>query len=226
MFFVLSLICVCPSFALEEVSSEGSVLTDEDISLMEIQPEPSASVSTIEDEADVSTDEDIALMDIQPEAPVPVTIIEDEAVYPSLYASSAPVLVIGDTPPVDSPFYGSGWITGHSSTLGNVTLYFPVNYSTGYWGVDSDGYLFNVTSSSMSGYLDGVYHNSVSAPAFSYPRYRPSSGSDYINLYIKPTNSNMDIATSHTPRYTAVDFLPYLTVFLLGVICLCYMKRS
>lgn len=198
MSFVLFLICACPSYALEEVSSGDYVFTDEDI----------------------------ALMDIQSETPVPVTIIEDEAVYPSLYASSAPALVIGDTPPVDSPFYGSGWITGHSSTLGTVTLYFPVNYSTGYWGVDSDGYLFNVSSSSMSGYLDGVYNNSVSAPAFSYPRYRNSSGSSYINLYLKPTDSNMDIATSHTPRYTAVDFLPYLAVFMLGVICLCYMKRS
>lgn len=198
MSFVLCLICVCPSFALEEVFSEDYVFTDEDI----------------------------ALMDIQSEAPVPVTIIEDEPVYPSLYASSAPVLVIGDTPPDNSPFYGSGWITGYSSALGTVTLYFPVNYSTGYWGVDSEGYLFNVTSTSMSGYLDGVYRNSVSVPAFSYPRYRPSSNSDYINLYIKPTDSNMDIATSHTPRYTVVEFLPYLTVFMLGVICLCYMKRS
>lgn len=198
MFFVLSLICVCPSFALEEVSSEDYVFTDEDI----------------------------ALMDVPSESPVPVTIVDNEAVYPSLYASSAPALVIGDTPPTDSPFYGSGWISGHSSVLGNVTLYFPVNYSNGYWGVDSEGYLFNVTSNSMSGYLDGVYHNSVSAPAFSYPRYRPSSGSDYITLYIKPTNSNMDIATSHTPRYTAFDILPYLTVFGLGVMCLCYMKRS
>lgn len=195
---VLSLLCVCPSFALEEVSSTDYVFTDEDI----------------------------ALMDYPADSPVPVTIIENDAVYPSLYASSVPDLVIGDTPPTDSPFYGSGWITGHSSSLGTVTLYFPVNYSSGYWGVDSDGYLFNVTSSSMSGYLDGVYNNSVSVPAFSYPRYRSSYGSDYINLYIKPTNSNMDIATSHTPRYTAVDFLPYLTVFMLGVICLCYMKRS
>lgn len=200
MFFVLSLICVCPSFALEEVFSGDYIFADEDI----------------------------PLMDIQSEAPVPVTIIEDEVAYPSLYSSSAPVLVIGDTPPDNSPFYGSGWITGYSSTLGNVTLYFPVNYSTGYWGVDSDGYLFNVSSSSISGYLDGVYNNSVSAPAFSYPRYRVSSGSSYqyVNLYLKPTNSNMDIATSHAPRYTAVDFLPYLTVFMLGVICLCYMKRS
>lgn len=198
MFFVLSLICVCPSFALEDVSSGDYVFTDEDI----------------------------ALMDVQSESPVPVTIIDNEAVYPSLYASSAPVLVIGDTPPTDSPFYGSGWISGHSSSLGDVTLYFPINYSNGYWGVDSEGYLFNVSSTSMSGYLDGVRNNSVSVPAFSYPRYRLNSGSDYINLYIKPTNSNMDIATTHTSRYTALDILPYLTVFVLGVMCLCYMKRS
>lgn len=205
MCFVLCLICVCPSFALEEVSSEDYVFTDEDIELME-------------DVQNIGVYSD--------DSPLPVMIVDSDEAYPSLYSSSAPVLVIGDTPPNNSPFYGSGWITGHSSTLGDVTLYFPINYSHGYWGVDSDGYLFNVTSSSMSGYLDGVYNNSVSSPAFSYPRYRPSSGSSYVTLYLKPTNSNMDIATSHTPRFTAVDFLPYLSVFMLGVICLCYMKRS
>ncbi len=212
MFFVLCLTFVCPSYALEEVSSEDYVFTDEDIELMNEQVDPSSSGV-------------ISIADVQSDSPLPVTIIEDEAVYPSLYASSAPTLVIGDTPPTDSPFYGSGWITGYSSTLGSVTLYFPVNYSHGYWGVDSDGYLFNVTSSSMSGYLDGVRNNSVSAPAFSYPRYRISS-SDYITLYLKPTDSNMDIATSHQPKFSVDDILPYVMISCLGVVILCFMKRS
>lgn len=166
-------------------------------------------------------------MEVQSENPVPVTIVEEDDVYPSLYASSAPVLVIGDTPPSDSPFYGSGWVTGHSSTLGTVTLYFPINYSSGHWGVDSDGYLFNVTSSSMSGYLHGVYNNSASAPAFSYPRYRSSSSSSsYVNLYLKPTDSNMEIATAHSPKYSVDDIVPYVSITLLGVVILCFMKRS
>lgn len=76
MFFVLCLTCVCPSFALEEVFSDDYVFTDEDIELMNEQVTP----------------------DVQSDAPLPVTIVEDEAVYPSLYSSSAPTLVIGDTP--------------------------------------------------------------------------------------------------------------------------------
>lgn len=197
--FVLCSICVCPSFALEDLSSGDYVFIDEDIDLMGEYPVDS---------------------------PVPVMIVESDDAYPSLYESSAPVLVIGDTPPDNSPFYGSGWITGHSSTLGTVTLYFPIDFSSGYWGVDSDGYLFNVTSSSMSGYLNGVYRNSVSAPAFSYPRYRPTSNSDYINLYIKPTNSNMEIATTHYPKYSVDVIIPYVSITLLGVLILCFMKRS
>lgn len=212
MFFVLCLTFVCPSFALEEVSSGDYAFTDEDIEL-------------INEQVDSLSFGDISIEDVQSDSPLPVTIVDDEAVYPSLYASSAPALVIGDTPPINSPFYGSGWITGHSSTLGTVTLYFPIDYSHGHWGVDSDGYLFNVTSSSMSGYLDGVRNNSVSAPAFSYPRYRNSS-SDYITLYLKPTDSNMDIATSHQPKFSVDDILPYVMISCLGVVILCFMKRS
>lgn len=204
--FVLCLTCVCPSIALEEVSSGDYVFTNEDIQLME-------------DVQDLGVYSD--------DSPLPVMIVESDDVYPSLYASSAPVLVIGDTPPEDSPFYGSGWVTGYSSVLGTVTLYFPINYSSGYWGVDSDGYLFNVTSSSMSGYLDGVYNNSVSAPAFSYPRYRTtSSSSTYVSLYLKPTDSNMEIATAHSPKYSVNDLIPYVSITLLGVVILCFMKRS
>lgn len=204
MFFVLSLTFACTSYALEDVSSSDYSFSDEDIELMNEQVNP----------------------DVQSDAPLPVTIIEDEPVYPSLYASSTPTLVIGDTPPNNSPFYGSGWITGHSSSLGTVTLYFPIDYSHGHWGVDSDGYLFNVTSSSMSGYLNGVRNNSVSAPAFSYPRYRPFSSSDYITLYLKPTDSNMDIAVSHQPKFSVDDILPYVMITCLGVVILCFMKRS
>lgn len=205
MCFVLCLICVCPSYALEEVSSEDYEFTDKDIDLME-------------DVYDIGPYSD--------ESPFPVMIVDSDQSYPSLYASTAPALVIGDTPPNNSPFYGSGWITGHSSTLGTVTLYFPIDYSHGHWGVDSDGYLFNVTSSSMSGYLNGVRNNSVSAPAFSYPRYRPSSSSDYVTLYLKPTDSNMDIGTSHQPKFSVDDILPYVMITCLGVVILCFMKRS
>ena len=144
-----------------------------------------------------------------------------------LSGSRSADIQIGDTPPSNPLFYGSGWITGTDSNLGRVTLYFPISYQSGYWGTDRNGYLYNVSSSSMSGYLSGVYNNSVSASAFSYPRYRVSSGSSYsyVDLYLKPENSNMEIATELTPKYSVSDFLPYVVILGLGVMIVCFTKR-
>lgn len=167
---------------------------------------------------------------LEGEEGVPVYIIpspEDEA-YPDLYASNAPQLSIGTTPPDDSPFFGSGWITGTDSRLGTVTLYFPIDYQTGTFGVDSNGYLFNVTSSTVSGYLGGVYNNSVSCSAFDYPRYRDGSSGDwtYYDLHLTPTDSNMEIALDHVPRVPVSSALPFVVILLLGGVLLCCMKRS
>lgn len=159
--------------------------------------------------------------------PLPVVVVDDAASY-SVRSGRAgsPVLVIGDTPP-DSPlFYGSGWVSGYDSSLGDITIYFPIDTQIGHWGVDANGYLYNITSGSISGYLSGVYNNSVSASAFSYPRYRTSSSASYTTLYLTPENSNMDIATTNVPRVPVSQALPYVTIFLLGVILLCFMKRS
>lgn len=144
-----------------------------------------------------------------------------------LSGSRSAALQIGDTPPTDPLFYGSGWITGTDSNLGRVTLYFPISYQSGYWGTDRNGYLYNVSSSSMSGYLSGVYNNSVAASAFSYPRYRVYSGNSYqyVDLYLKPENSNMEIATELVPKYSVSDFLPYVVILGLGVMIVCFTKR-
>lgn len=159
--------------------------------------------------------------------PLPVVVLEEESSYDAVRSGTYSIdIVIGDEPPSDPPFYGSGYVTGTSSTLGTVTLYFPIDYKAGTFGVDSNGYLFNVTSSSLSGYLAGVYNNSVSAPAFSYPRYRESSSYDYTTLYITPTDSNMEIATSNAPKYSVIELIPYLAVVLLGGVFLCCMRRS
>ena len=167
---------------------------------------------------------------LEGEEGVPVYIIsspEGEA-YPDLYASNAPELSIGTNPPDDSPFFGSGWITGTDSRLGTVTLYFPIDYQTGTFGVDSNGYLFNVTSSTVSGYLGGVYNNSVSCSAFDYPRYRDGSSGDwtYYDLHLTPTDSNMEIALDHVPRVPVFSALPFVVILLLGGVLLCCMKRS
>lgn len=162
------------------------------------------------------------------EDPLPVEIIEEESSYDVVRSRSrsAAVLVIGDVAPDNPLFYGSGWITGTDSNLGTVTLYFPISYKSGYWGIDSNGYLFNVSSTSISGYLEDAYNNSVSASGFSYPRYREDNSYDYTTLYLRPENSNMEIAVASAPRYSVSDLVPYVLVFIGGVIVLCFMKRS
>lgn len=166
----------------------------------------------------------------EPAGPQEVIVVDpaEIAEYPAItYAASTIVEVIGDDPPTTSPFYGSGWVTGQDSNLGIITLYFPRNYCSDTWGVDSNGYLFNVTSSSVGGYYSGAYNNSVSAPSFSYPRYRPSQSSyDYVDIHLVPLNSNMDIYTTNRPRKTMDDLLPYVTVLLIGGVLVCCMRRS
>lgn len=146
-------------------------------------------------------------------------------VLPARLRSALPV--IGDTPPANPLFYGSCWVTGTDSNLGEVTIYFPLSAKEDTWGVDGNGYLYNITSGSVSGYLSGVYNNSVSASGFSYPRYREGSGTgyNYIDLHLIPSDSNMEIATSMEPAQNVSQLLPYVYVVLLGVIIVCFMKR-
>lgn len=160
--------------------------------------------------------------------PLPVTLVDSEASYSTVTArGSSSAVDIVDDPPDDPPFYGSCYITGTTSNGSAVTLYFPVNYKEGYFGVDSNGYLFNVSSSSISGYYEDAYNNSVSVSGFAYPRYRTTSSSyDYTTLYITPTASNMTIATENAPRMAVSDILPYVSILLLGVIFLCCMRKS
>lgn len=162
------------------------------------------------------------------DSPLPVTVVEPDVVYSAVSPKSdvAPVYLV-DSPPDNPPFYGSGYITGTTSNGSTVTLYFPINYKEGYFGTDSNGYLFNVASNSISGYFEEAYNNSVSVSGFSYPRYRTSSQSyDYTTLYIRPTASNMQIATEAAPVVSVNDILPYVSILFLGVIFLCCLRKS
>lgn len=164
-----------------------------------------------------------------PQEPQEVIVVDPSEVaeYPVIsYSAPTTVEVIGDDPPTASPFYGSGWITGSDSNLGIITLYFPRNYCSDTWGVDSNGYLINVTSASIGGYYSGAYNNSISAPSFSYPRYRSSNSYDYVDIHLVPLNSNMDIYTTNRPRKTMDDLLPYVNILLIGGVLVCCMRRS
>ena len=102
---------------------------------------------------------------------VPASAAEADPVYelsePVVF--SAPALAsAGD----GFPFYGSSWVKGTASGLGEVALFFPINRKDGYLGLDSSGRLFNVSDASFTGVL---YDSSgasyyVSFGSFATPR--------------------------------------------------------
>lgn len=228
--------------AAKDSEAEDSVSLAEDVpvSLVEavsvsddlVQSDTAADVSSVSDGLDYTESgedlngSDSEILPSDSGAPVPVTLVDPEPVYQAVSpASNATSVVIVDSPPDNPPFYGCGYITGTTSNGSSVTLYFPINYKSGYFGTDRNGYLFNVSSYSISGFYEGVYNNSVSVSGFSYPRYRNSKDYDYTTLYIKPTASNIHIATAVAPSVSVTDILPYVSILLLGVIFLCCMRK-
>lgn len=226
-------LCLAVVCCLVSVSAvEGDVSAADvslSVSLDTVDAPPDAISSDVDTPSELVEGEEVV---VEPDSSEPQTVIvldpAEIAEYPAItYSTPTVVEVIGDDPPTASPFYGSGWVTGQDSNLGIITLYFPRNYCSNTWGVDSNGYLFNVTSSSVGGYYSGAYNNSVSAPSFAYPRYRSSQSSyDYIDIHLIPLDSNMDIYTSHRPRKTIDDLLPYVSILLIGGVLVCCMRRS
>lgn len=131
-----------------------------------------------------------------------------------------------DEPPTNPPFYGSAFVSGPSNELGDIVLYFPISYQDGYLGTDRNGYLYNVSNTSITCYLEGYDYCNI--PAWSYPRYREQSGVgyDYEDLHIIPESTNVQIAQEMTPLFSLSDLLPYASILFLGVIFVCCMKRS
>lgn len=127
------------------------------------------------------------------------------------------------------PFYGSCWVRGRASSLGDVLLLFPMNYRDGYIGLDSSGMIFNVSNNSWTGLLyAGSSSYTVTFGAWGLPTYRVYNGSSYQNvtLYLAPEDT--DILLPHGPSsvYRVSDLLPYAAVLLLGGVFICCMKRS
>lgn len=140
-----------------------------------------------------------------------------------LLSSSEDLPDIGTSAPDPLLFNGSVWISGVDDVLGDITVYFPVE-SKNAWGLDSSGHLVYVGNTSMSGYLGGVYNNSVTASGFSRPRYRLSNSYDFSYLSLIPHDSNAPIAIADAPRVGLSDAIPLFIAACLGVVVL-FMSR-
>ena len=162
--------------------------------------------------------------------------VSAEPVAELLAADPSPVSSVSSTSDVKAassdlkyaPYFGSGWFTGNVSGLGEVYLYVPVS-TRGVWGTTSDGYLCNIGGSSVSGVLftsSGTQY-SFNAPAFSLPRYRlfsSSSYTDWNDLRLTVSSSNMQVATEFPPAVPVSDAIPFVIVGLLGVMVCCLMR--
>lgn len=129
--------------------------------------------------------------------------------------------------PQYAPYIGSGWITGSVSGLGHVSVYVPISSSDS-WGTTSDGYLCNVSGSSVSGlmYTDSGTKYYFSCSSFSIPRYRlyDGSGYQYEDLRLTVEDTNMHVATVFPGSYTFANSWPYIVIGLMGVILVCLMR--
>ena len=139
--FLLLLVLFCiPVSAAEDVSESGTELGD--MGTFPVVDNDSVNVVPVEDFLE-------DLPTYSEESPLPVQIVPVEDVLPDLSVNSeVPEVVIGDEPPSDPVFYGSCWVTGTDSRLGTVTVYFPIDCREGVFGIDSNGYLFNISDSS------------------------------------------------------------------------------
>lgn len=127
------------------------------------------------------------------------------------------------------PFYGSCWVRGRASSLGDVLLLFPMNYRDGYIGLDSSGRIFNVSNNSWTGLLyAGSSSYIVTFGAWGLPTYRVYNGSSYQNvtLYLAPEDTDILLPRGPSSVYRVSDLLPYAAVLLLGGVFICCMKRS
>lgn len=126
-----------------------------------------------------------------------------------------------------APFVGSGYVKGTDPMLGEVELYVPVN-SKGSWGTSDTGFLYNVSSTSFKGvlYTKNGTRYTVSASGFALPRYRlSSSSSDYSDLHLVVSDSNLQVATAFPNAITITESIPFIIVGFMGVI-LFFMMRS
>lgn len=123
-------------------------------------------------------------------------------------------------------YIGSGYIVG-SSSLGRVEVYVPID-TADKWGTTSNGYLCNISSSSISGLLvsaDGTNYY-FRCPSFDTPEIRSYSSSsyNYTDIFITVSDSNLNIATEFPSASPWRIYYPLIIIGLLGVIILCTMR--
>lgn len=129
---------------------------------------------------------------------------------------------VPDNPPANPPFYGAYYITGVFNGQ-EVTIY--TNTNTG-WGVNDDGFLYRLGGSATGIiYIGNTPAYSTSLSAYNLPRYRNSYSSDYIDVELAVTGSNILINDSFEPVYGTEILWFCVATVLLGLILIVSMRK-
>lgn len=125
-----------------------------------------------------------------------------------------------------APYIGSGYFICSTSS-GEWYVYVPID-TKGKWGITNNGYLCNVSSSSISGLAfdkngSQYYFN---APSFSVPRVRlvNSTSYNYTDFFGTVKDSNLSVATDFPVAHPFSEMYVYVLVGFLGVISVCLMR--
>lgn len=149
-------------------------------------------------------------------------------VFPFLVLFLVPVLLA--VPVLGAELSGGYYITGDSALGKSLTFYVPSDYAAGSLTYDENGYLFNLTSSSVYLYCPDYPDYTIYASRLSGFQYRTDSGygSSYVDLNLtNVTDTNVDImSSSPAPAISSsVLLVMILAVCIVGVGAFVLLRR-
>lgn len=138
------------------------------------------------------------------------------------------VYAYDNTPPDNPLYFGTCFLTVDTDELGEVTIYFPLSYQSGYFSWDGST-LRNVSNSSITGYYRSDTDYYVRWSAFSEATYRYPNGNYWTTDDLTITDiisTNVQLIEQMEYNVTTDSILTYIIIFLLGVIVLIlFMKK-
>lgn len=152
-----------------------------------------------------------------------------KCVFPFLlFCILVPVLLVA--PVLGAELSGGYYITGDCALGDGLTFYIPSDYAAGCLTYDEDGYLFNLTSSSIYLYCPDYPDYTIYASRFFGFQYRTDTGygSSYVDLNLtNVTDTNVEIMTSSpAPAISAnVLLVMILAVCIVGVGAFVLLRR-
>lgn len=139
-----------------------------------------------------------------------------------------PVLLV--VPVLGAELAGGYYITGDCALGNGLTFYIPASFVSGSLTYDENGYLFNLTSSSIYLYCPDYPDYTIYAPRFSVFQYRTDSsyGSSYVDLNLTNiTVANVEILEESPSLMLSQDklLIMILAVLIIGVGAFVLLRR-